>query len=60
MNRLPISVCIVSGAEALRIKPALESVANWTSELVVVLNAEVTDGTDQVAASFGAKVHREP
>jgi glycosyltransferase involved in cell wall biosynthesis len=60
MNRLPISVCIVSGAEALRIKPALESVANWTSELVVVLNAEVTDGTDQVAAGYGAKIHREP
>jgi len=59
-NRLPISVCIVSGAEAHRIGQTLESVAPWTSEIVVVLNEEVRDGTDEIAVRFGAKVFREP
>ena len=59
MNRLPISVCMISGAEAGRIGQALASVASWTSEIIVVLNQEAADGTDQIAASFGAKVFRE-
>ena len=32
----------------------------WTTEIVVVLNQEVTDGTEQIAKSHGAKVIREP
>ena len=60
MNRLPISVCMVSGAEAQRIGRALESVAAWASEIIVVLNAEVNDGTEEIAARYGAKVFREP
>src|SRR5215470_5178443 len=60
MNRLPICVCMVSAAEAHRIGKALASVADWTSEIVVVLNEEVTDGTEQIARSHGAKVIREP
>src|SRR6266481_4145545 len=60
MNRLPISVCMVSAAEAHRIGKALASVAEWTSEIVVVLNQEVTDSTEQIAKSHGAKVIREP
>jgi glycosyltransferase involved in cell wall biosynthesis len=56
----PISVSMVSGAEAHRIRPALESVAGWTSEIIVVLNEDVTDGTDLICAEFGAKVFREP
>jgi len=59
-DRLPISVCIVSGAEAHRIGQTLESVASWTGEIIVVLNAEVQDGTDEVAARYGARVFREP
>jgi len=59
-RRLPISVCLVSGAEAHRIAPALASVASWAAEIVVVLNQEVRDGTDAVAERFGAKVFREP
>jgi glycosyltransferase involved in cell wall biosynthesis len=51
---------MISGAEAHRIGKALASVAEWTSELVVVLNEEVRDGTDAAAAAFGAKVYREP
>jgi glycosyltransferase involved in cell wall biosynthesis len=59
-TRLPISVCIVSGAEAGRIGRALESVASWTSEIVVVLNDDARDGTEEIAQGFGARVFREP
>ena len=58
--KLPISVCLISGAEAHRIGQALKSVADWTSEIVVVLNEDVRDGTDKIAESLGAKVFREP
>jgi glycosyltransferase involved in cell wall biosynthesis len=60
VKQLPISVCIISGAEAHRIKRCLESVAGWTAEIIVVINPEVADGTDGIAASFGAKIHRHP
>jgi len=60
MDRLPISVCLISGPEASRIGRALESVSGWTSEIVVVLNEEVQDGTEEIASKFGAKVFREP
>jgi len=59
-NRLPISVCFISGAEAHRIGRALESVADWTREIIVVLNDDVRDGTEEVARRQGAKVFREP
>jgi len=51
---------MVSAAEAHRIGKALVGIAEWTSEIVVVLNQEVTDGTEQIAKSHGAKVIREP
>ena len=51
---------MVSAAEAHRIGKALGSVAEWTSEIVVVLNEEVTDDTEEIAKSYGAKVIREP
>ena len=56
---LPLSVCMISGAEAPRIGRALESVAGWAAEIVVVLNEQVDDGTDQIALKYGAKVYRE-
>lgn len=59
-NRLPISVCFISGAEAHRIGRALASVAGWTSEIVVLLNEDVRDGTEEIARRHGAKVFREP
>jgi len=59
-KRLPISVCMISDAEASRIGRALESVAGFASEIIVVLNADVADGTDRIAAEHGAKVFREP
>jgi len=58
--RLPISVCLIANNEAHRIRGALESVAGWVSEIVVVLNDDVNDETDKIAESFGAKVFREP
>ena len=59
-SRLPISVCLISGAEAPRIRRALDSVSGWAGEIIVVLNAEVDDGTDKIAEACGAKVFREP
>ena len=60
MNKLPISVCIISGAEAQRIGRALESVAGWAGEIIVVLNEDARDGTEEIAVKHGAKVFREP
>lgn len=57
---LPLSVCMISGAEASRIGRALESVAGWAAEIIVVLNADVSDGTEKLAKERGAKVFREP
>src|SRR5581483_11230131 len=59
MNKLPIAVCMISGPEAGRIGHALESVAGWVSEIVVVLNDEVRDGTEEIALHHGATVFRE-
>ena len=50
---------MIAGAEAGRIGRALESVACWTSEIIVVLNDDVSDGTDRLAENHGAKVFRE-
>ena len=51
---------MVSAAEAGRIGRTLESVASWTSEIIVVLNEDVRDGTEEIARGFGAQVFREP
>jgi glycosyltransferase involved in cell wall biosynthesis len=58
-DRLPISVCLIAGNEAARIGRTLASVADWTSEIVIVLNDDVADGTDAIAAGYDAKVFRE-
>jgi len=60
MKKLPITVSMISGAEAPRIGRALASVADWTSEIIVVLQADVKDGTEAVAREFGARVFPEP
>ena len=59
MKKLPISVCMISGAEAHRIGRALESVAGWTSEIIVVLNEEVNDGTAEIIERHGGIIHRQ-
>ena len=51
---------MIAGAEAARIRRSLESVAGWASEIIVVINDDVADGTDKIAAACGAKVFREP
>jgi glycosyltransferase involved in cell wall biosynthesis len=58
MKKLPISVCLISGAEAQRIGRALASVEGWVSEIVVVLNEEVNDGTEEICRKHGATVQR--
>jgi glycosyltransferase involved in cell wall biosynthesis len=57
---LPLSVCMISGAEASRIDRALASIAGWAGEIVIVLNQQVDDGTEQIALRHGARVFREP
>jgi glycosyltransferase involved in cell wall biosynthesis len=57
---LPLSVCMISGAEAPRIGRALDSVVPLAAEIVVVLNEQVKDGTEEIALERGAKVIREP
>ncbi len=58
MKKLPMSVCMISGVEARRIGLALASVAAWAAEIIVVLNDEVNDGTEEIARKHGAIVHR--
>ncbi len=58
MSPLPISVCLVSGAEQARIGRCLESVTGWTREIVVVLNEEVRDGTEAIIQGHGGRVVR--
>jgi glycosyltransferase involved in cell wall biosynthesis len=60
MTKLPISVCIVGGNEAHRIRRTLESVAGWTSEIVLAIDDKVKDGTDKIGESYGAKVISQP
>jgi glycosyltransferase involved in cell wall biosynthesis len=59
-ERLPISVCMIAGAEAHRIRAALDSVSGWVQEIVVVVNDDVADGTPELAVACGARVFREP
>ena len=56
MTKLPISVCIVAGNEAHRIRRTLDSVKEWTSEIILAIDDKVVDGTDKIAESYGAKV----
>ncbi len=60
MSPLPLSVCLISGAEASRIGRALDSVSGMASEVIVVLNEDVRDGTEEICRQRGAQVFREP
>jgi glycosyltransferase involved in cell wall biosynthesis len=57
---LPVSVCIVSGNEAARIRRTLESVAGWVGEMIVATDPGVTDGTEEIAVACGARIVRGP
>jgi len=50
---------MVSGAEAHRIGKALESVAGWVSEIVVVVDDRTQDGTERVVERHGGQVVHE-
>lgn len=60
MTKLPISVCIVAGNEAHRLRPALDSVKDWTSEMILAIDDKVTDGTGEIGLAHGAKVVSQP
>ncbi len=57
---LSISVCIIAGNEAERIRRALDSVTGWVAEIIVVTDDKVTDGTEKIAQAYGAKVFCKP
>jgi glycosyltransferase involved in cell wall biosynthesis len=56
---LPLSVSMTARNEARNLPRSLGSVAGWVSEIVVVVN-DCTDGTEEVARSFGARVIPHP
>ena len=58
--KLPISICLVTSNEAHRIRRTLDSVAGWTSEIILAIDDKVTDGTGKIAESYGAKVFSQP
>jgi len=60
MNPPPVAACLISGAEAARIGCALASLRGLVSEIVVVLNDDVHDGTEEICRSHGARIYREP
>jgi glycosyltransferase involved in cell wall biosynthesis len=60
MTKLPITVCVVAGNEAHRIRRALESVQGWTTEIVLAIDDKVTDGTDKIAKGYDAKIISQP
>jgi glycosyltransferase involved in cell wall biosynthesis len=60
MTKLPISVCIVASNEAHRIRPTLDSVQGWTSEIILAIDDQVTDGTDKIAETYGARIVSKP
>lgn len=50
---------MIAGAEASRIGRALVSVDQWASEIIVLINAEVSDATESIARRHGANVFHE-
>lgn len=59
-QKLPISICLVAGNEAYRIRRTLDSVVGWTGEIILAIDDKVTDGTDKIAESYGAKIFSQP
>ncbi len=56
---LPVSVCMIAGAEEERISRSLAAVKDWVAEIHVVINDDVCDRTEAIAIDLGAHVHRE-
>jgi len=51
---------MIAGNEADRIARSLAAVSDWVTEMHVVINEDVDDGTDSIAEELGARVYREP
>ena len=56
---LPISCFIIAKDEAKRVARAISSVIKWVDEVVVVVDASSSDGTQDVARRLGARVAEE-
>jgi glycosyltransferase involved in cell wall biosynthesis len=56
---LPIAVSMTARNEARNLPRSLGSVRDWVEEIVVVVN-DSTDGTEDVARGFGARVIAHP
>ncbi|MDP7269434.1 MAG: glycosyltransferase, partial [Pirellulales bacterium] len=56
VSRATLSAVLIVKNEAHVLEPCLESLAGWVDE-IVVLDSGSTDGTPELAAQYGAKVH---
>ncbi|OHE73029.1 MAG: hypothetical protein A2Y14_00235 [Verrucomicrobia bacterium GWF2_51_19] len=56
MNKLPLSVAIIASNERPNIERCLKSVVDLAAEIVLLIN-DCTDGTDEVAKQFDARVY---
>lgn len=56
---LPIAVSMTARNEVRNLTRSLGSVRNWVQEIVVVVN-DCTDGTEDIARTFGARVIEHP
>lgn len=58
-ERLPLSVTMIARNEAANLPRSLGSVAEWSGEIILVLN-DTTDQSRAIAESFGARVEERP
>ena len=58
-DKYPVCVIVIARNEAENLKKSLASVADWASDIVVVIN-DCTDNTGEVARGFGARVYEHP
>lgn len=56
MNKLPVSVIIIAKNEASILPRCLESVKEWASEIVAVIN-DCTDNTREILEGYGVRVY---
>ncbi len=59
MEKLPLSVVLIARNEARNLPACLDAVAPWAAEIVVVVN-DCTDGTEEIALRYGARVVPHP